>query len=417
MKFLRDLHDKYEPLFHKGGKLEKLYPLYEAQDTLLFTPGHVTKGPSHVRDALDLKRMMVTVVIALLPCILVAMYNTGYQANAALAEGASALGWRGWIMDLLSFGYNEANPLACIFHGALYYFPVLIVTFVVGGHLEVLFAVVRKHEINEGFLVTGMLFPLILPPAIPLWQVALGIAFGVVIGKEVFGGTGMNIFNPALTARAFLFFAYPAQISGDKVWTAVTESNQIDGFSGATALGRLANVAGPAPVDAWRGAIDGMGITWTDAFMGKIPGSMGETSTLACLIGAAILIVMGIGSWRIMLGVVLGSLAITLLFNSMGSETNALLNVPFHWHVVLGGWAFGLVFMATDPVSAPYSNRGRFIYGFLIGVFAILIRVVNPAYPEGMMLAILFMNMFSPLLDWMAKRSNIKRRIARNAAV
>ncbi len=417
MKFLRDLHDKIEPHFHKGGKLEKLYPLYEAQDTLLFTPGHVTKGASHVRDALDLKRMMVTVVIALIPCILVAMYNTGYQANAALAEGASAFGWRGWIMDLLSFGYNEANPLACIFHGALYYFPVLIVTFVVGGNLEVLFAVVRKHEINEGFLVTGMLFPLILPPAIPLWQVALGIAFGVVIGKEIFGGTGMNIFNPALTARAFLFFAYPAQISGDKVWTAVTEANQIDGFSGATALGLLANVAGPAPVDAWRGAIDGMGITWVDAFMGTIPGSMGETSTLACIIGAGILIVMGIGSWRIMLGGVVGSLAITLLFNSMGSETNALLNVPFHWHVVLGGWAFGLVFMATDPVSAPYSNRGRFIYGFFIGVFALLIRVVNPAYPEGMMLAILFMNMFSPLLDWMAKRSNIKRRLARNAAV
>lgn len=417
MKFLRDLHDKIEPHFHKGGKLEKLYPLYEAQDTLLFTPGHVTKGASHVRDALDLKRMMVTVVIALIPCILVAMYNTGYQANAALAEGASAFGWRGWIMDLLNFGYNEANPLACIFHGALYYFPVLIVTFVVGGNLEVLFAVVRKHEINEGFLVTGMLFPLILPPAIPLWQVALGIAFGVVIGKEIFGGTGMNIFNPALTARAFLFFAYPAQISGDKVWTAVTDVNQIDGFSGATALGRLANIAGPAPTDAWRGAIDGMGITWVDAFMGRIPGSMGETSTLACIIGAGILIVMGIGSWRIILGGVVGSLAIALLFNSMGSETNALLNVPFHWHVVLGGWAFGLVFMATDPVSAPYSNRGRFIYGFFIGVFALLIRVVNPAYPEGMMLAILFMNMFSPLLDWMAKRSNIKRRLARNAAV
>lgn len=417
MKFLRDLHDKIEPHFHKGGKLEKLYPLYEAQDTLLFTPGHVTKGASHVRDALDLKRMMVTVVIALIPCILVAMYNTGYQANAALAEGAQLEGWRHWIMGLLNFGYNEANPLACIFHGALYYFPVLIVTFVVGGNLEVLFAVVRKHEINEGFLVTGMLFPLILPPAIPLWQVALGIAFGVIIGKEVFGGTGMNIFNPALTARAFLFFAYPAQISGDKVWTAVTDATHIDGFSGATALGRLANIAGPAPTDAWRGAIDGMGITWVDAFMGRIPGSMGETSTLACIIGAGILIVMGIGSWRIMLGGVVGSLAIALLLNSMGSETNALLNVPFHWHVVLGGWAFGLVFMATDPVSAPYSNRGRFIYGFFIGVFALLIRVVNPAYPEGMMLAILFMNMFSPLLDWMAKRSNIKRRLARNAAV
>jgi Na+-transporting NADH:ubiquinone oxidoreductase subunit B len=239
----------------------------------------------------------------------------------------------------------------------------------------------------------------------------------VIIGKEIFGGTGMNIFNPALTARAFLFFAYPAQISGDKVWTAVTDATHIDGFSGATALGRLANIAGPAPTDAWRGAIDGMGITWVDAFMGTIPGSMGETSTLACIIGAGILIVMGVGSWRIMLGGVVGSLAIALLFNSMGSETNALLNVPFHWHVVLGGWAFGLVFMATDPVSAPYSNRGRFIYGFFIGVFALLIRVVNPAYPEGMMLAILFMNMFSPLLDWMAKRSNIKRRLARNAAV
>lgn len=417
MKFLRELHDKYEPLFHKGGKLEKLYPMYEAHDTLLFTPGQVTRGPSHVRDALDLKRLMVTVVFALLPCILVAMYNTGYQANAALAEGASALGWRGWIMDVLRFGYNEANPLACIFHGALYYFPVLIVTFVVGGHIEVLFAIIRRHEVNEGFLVTGMLFPLILPPTIPLWQVALGIAFGVILGKEVFGGTGMNIFNPALTARAFLFFAYPAQISGDKVWTAVSEANQIDGFSGATALGNLANVPTPAAVDAWRGAIDAMGITWTDAFMGKIPGSMGETSTLACIIGALILIATGIGSWRIMLGCVLGSVAITVVFNSFGSETNALMNVPFHWHMVLGGWAFGLVFMATDPVSAPYTDRGRFIYGFFIGVFAILIRVANPAYPEGMMLAILFMNMFSPLLDWMAKRANIKRRLARNAAV
>lgn len=417
MKFLRELHDKYEPLFHKGGKLEKLYPMYEAHDTLLFTPGQVTRGASHVRDALDLKRMMVTVVFALLPCILVAMYNTGYQANAALAEGASALGWRGWIMDVIRFGYNEANPLACIFHGALYYLPVLIVTFVVGGHIEVLFAIIRRHEVNEGFLVTGMLFPLILPPTIPLWQVALGIAFGVILGKEVFGGTGMNIFNPALTARAFLFFAYPAQISGDKVWTAVSEANQIDGFSGATALGNLANVHTPAAADAWRGAIDAMGITWTDAFMGKIPGSMGETSALACIIGALILIATGIGSWRVMLGCLLGSLAITVVFNSFGSETNALMNVPFHWHMVLGGWAFGLVFMATDPVSAPYTNRGRFIYGFFIGVFAILIRVVNPAYPEGMMLAILFMNMFSPLLDWMAKRANIKRRQARYAAV
>ncbi|MBX3177422.1 MAG: NADH:ubiquinone reductase (Na(+)-transporting) subunit B [Candidatus Hydrogenedentes bacterium] len=417
MKFLRELHDKFEPLFHKGGKLEKLYPMYEAHDTLLFTPGQVTRGASHVRDTLDLKRLMVTVVFALIPCILVAMYNTGYQANIALADGASAESWRGWVMDVLGFGYSATNPLACVFHGALYYLPVLLVTFIVGGHIEVAFAIIRRHEVNEGFLVTGMLFPLILPPTIPLWQVALGISFGVILGKEVFGGTGMNIFNPALMARAFLFFAYPAQISGDKVWTAVTEANQIDGYSGATALGRIAGSLDPSAPDAWRSALDGMGVSWLDAFLGTIPGSMGETSALACLLGAALLILTGIGSWRIMAGGVIGSLAITLLLNAVGSETNALMNVPFHWQVVLGGWAFGLVFMATDPVSAPYTDRGRFIYGIFIGIFAILIRVVNPAYPEGMMLAILFMNMFSPLLDWMAKRSNIKRRLARYAAV
>ena len=416
MKFLREIHDKFEPLFHKGGKLERLYPLYEAHDTLTFTPGEVTRGASHVRDALDLKRMMVTVVVALLPCILVAMYNTGYQANAALAEGMSAEGIRGMIMDISPFGYSAANPLSCLFHGALYYLPVLLVTFIVGGHVEVLFAVIRRHEINEGFLVSGMLFPLILPPTIPLWQVAIGITFGVIIGKEIFGGTGMNIFNPALTARAFLFFAYPAQISGDKVWTAVTTANQADGFSGATALGNIAN-ADASVVGAWKDAIMGLDITWLDAFLGKLPGSMGETSALACLLGAALLIITGIGSWRVMLGVVLGSYLVTLILNGVGSETNALMNVPFHWQMVLGGWAFGLVFMATDPVSAPYTNRGRLIYGFFIGVFAILIRVVNPAYPEGMMLAILFMNMFSPLLDSMAISSNIKRRLARNAAV
>ena len=417
MKFLRELHDKVEPLFHKGGKLERLYPMYEAHDTLLFTPGQVTHGPSHVRDTLDLKRMMVTVVLALIPCILVAMYNTGYQANIALADGASALGWRGWVMDVIGFGYNEINPLACMFHGALYYVPILLVTFIVGGHIEVLFSVIRRHEVNEGFLVTGMLFPLILPPTTPLWQVAIGISFGVILGKEIFGGTGMNIFNPALTARAFLFFAYPAQISGDKVWTAVTEANQADGFSGATALGRIAGVVDPAAPDAWRGALQSMDVTWLDALLGKIPGSMGETSALACLLGAGVLIMTGIGSWRVMAGVVLGSLGMTMILNGVGSETNALMNVPFHWQAVLGGWAFGLVFMATDPVSAPYTDRGRLIYGIFIGIFAILIRVVNPAYPEGMMLAILFMNMFSPILDWMAKRSNIKRRLARYAAV
>jgi len=417
MKFLRELHDKFEPLFHKGGKLERLYPIYEAHDTAMFTPGQVTKGASHVRDALDLKRTMITVVFALIPCILVAMYNTGYQANAALAEGMSAEGLRGWIIDVIGIGYSAANPIACIFHGALYYFPVLIVTFAVGGHVEVLFAIIRKHEVNEGFLVSGMLFPLILPPTIPLWQVAIGITFGVIMAKEIFGGTGMNIFNPALTARAFLFFAYPAQISGDKVWTAVTGANQADGFSGATALGEIAGLKDHSAPDAWKAALDSLDVTWLDAFLGKVPGSMGETSVLACILGAGILIMTGIGSWRVMLGVFMGSYVMTVLLNALGSETNALINMPFHWHMVLGGWAFGLVFMATDPVSAPFTDRGRLIYGFSIGILAILIRIVNPAFPEGMMLAILFMNMFSPLLDWMAKRSNIKRRLARNAAI
>lgn len=414
MKFLRDIQDQQRPLFEKGGKLEKLYPLFEANDTFLFTPGEVTHGPSHVRDAADLKRIMFTVVIALVPCILVAMYNTGYQANAALAEGASALGWRGLLMDTIGFGYNQFNPIACILHGALYYLPVLIVTFAVGGLIEVGGAIIRKHEVNEGFLVTGMLFPLVLPPTIPLWQVAMGIAFGLIIGKEIFGGTGMNILNPALTARAFLFFAYPAQISGDKVWTAVTDANQADGFSGATALGRIAN-ADAGLSNAWQNAIASMDVTWLDAFMGRIPGSMGETSTFACILGAIILLATGVGSWRIMVGCFVGTFAMAGILNGFGSDTNALLNVPWHWHMVLGGWAFGCVFMATDPVSGSYTNTGRLIYGFLIGVLAILIRVVNPAYPEGIMLAILFMNIFAPTIDHMVVAANIRRRLARSA--
>lgn len=416
MKFLREQLDMVHPLFEKGGPLERFYPFYEANDTLMFTPGTVTEGVTHVRDALDLKRMMITVVVALIPCIFMAMWNTGYQANLAMAPGASAEGWRGFLIDLLNVGYNPANPIACIFHGMLYYLPVLIVTFVVGGHIEVLFAIVRKHEVNEGFLVTGMLFPLILPPTIPLWQVAVGITFGVIIGKEIFGGTGMNILNPALTGRAFLFFAYPAQISGDKVWTAISETNQVDGFTGATALGQLAVAEGdfiqaPATV-----ITEDWGFSWLDAFLGNIPGSMGETSVLACLIGAGILLATGIGSWRVMAGVLAGSFGMTLILNLVGSETNALMNLPFHWHVVLGGWAFGLVFMATDPVSSAYTERGKWIYGILIGILAILIRVVNPAYPEGMMLAILFMNVFAPLIDHMAIAANIKRRQERNAA-
>ncbi len=407
MKFLRSIFDSQARHFGKGGKLEFAYPLYEMADTFLYTPGTVTKGASHVRDGLDVKRMMMTVVIALLPCVFMAMYNTGYQAHLAISQGAQPLEtWQTSVAEWLGYGaWDPTDVVACIVHGVLYYLPVLIVTFAVGGGCEALFALVRRHEINEGFLVTGMLFPLVLPPTIPLWQVAIGIAFGVIIGKEIFGGTGMNILNPALTARVFLFFAYPAQISGDQVWIAANTG--VDGLSGATWLAEAA-VSGQAVLAE--------GVEWWDAFLGFVPGSMGETSTAACLFGALVLIVSRVGSWRIMLGVAVGSYAATLLLNAVGSETNLLLNVSFEWHFVLGGWAFGAVFMATDPVSAAHSETGRYIYGFLIGVLAILIRVVNPAYPEGMMLAILFMNLFAALIDHFVVQANVKRRRARYAA-
>lgn len=407
MKFLRSIFDSQARHFGKGGKLEFAYPLYEMADTFLYTPGTVTKGASHVRDGLDVKRMMMTVVIALLPCVFMAMYNTGYQAHLAISQGAQPLEtWQTSVAEWLGYGaWDPTDGVACIVHGMLYYLPVLIVTFAVGGGCEALFALVRRHEINEGFLVTGMLFPLVLPPTIPLWQVAIGIAFGVIIGKEIFGGTGMNILNPALTARVFLFFAYPAQISGDQVWIAADTG--VDGLSGATWLAEAA-VSGQAVLAE--------GVEWWDAFLGIVPGSMGETSTAACLFGALVLIVSRVGSWRIMLGVAVGSYAATLLLNAVGSETNLLLNVSFEWHFVLGGWAFGAVFMATDPVSAAHSETGRYIYGFLIGVLAILIRVVNPAYPEGMMLAILFMNLFAALIDHFVVQANVKRRRARYAA-
>jgi Na+-transporting NADH:ubiquinone oxidoreductase subunit B len=407
MKILRSLFESQAKYFQKGGKFETLFPLFEAADTIAFTPGTVTKGASHVRDGLDLKRMMMTVVIALVPCIYMAMYNTGYQAHLAISNGALPLEtWQTDVARWLGYGaWDPGDVLACVFHGALYYLPVLIVTFAVGGTCEVLFAIVRKHEVNEGFLVTGMLFPLILPPTIPLWQVAIGMAFGTVVGKEIFGGTGMNILNPALTARAFLFFAYPAQISGDQVWSASDTS--VDGVSGATWLAEAA-VRGQAALIE--------GVEWWDAFLGLVPGSMGETSALGCLFGAALLIFTQVGSWRIMLGVVAGSYGATLLLNAVGSETNLLFNVPFYWHVVLGGWAFGAVYMATDPVSASHSNTGKLIYGSMIGVLAILIRVVNPAYPEGMMLAILFMNLFAALIDYYVVKANVKRRRARYAA-
>ena len=405
---MRSLLDSIETHFKKGGKLARFYPLYEALDTFLYTPGKTTKAASHVRDGIDVKRIMITVALSLLPCVGMALYNTGYQSNLAISLGALPLdNWQTTVMQMLGFGgFDPANLLGCIVHGALYYIPVVLVTFIVGGNCEALFAIVRKHEINEGFLVTGMLFPLVLPPTIPLWQVAMGIAFGVIIGKEIFGGTGMNIFNPALMSRAFLFFAYPAQISGNSVWIAADTS--VDGSSGATWLAEAALTGPEALIDT--------NITWMQSFLGLIPGSMGETSTLACLIGAFVLIATGIGSWRIMAAGVIGSLAMVQLLNAVGSTTNLLINVPFEWHIVLGGWAFGLIFMATDPVSASHTNKGRYVYGFLIGVLAILIRVINPAYPEGMMLAILFMNMFAALIDHFVIQSNIKRRKARYEA-
>lgn len=400
---LRKLLESQKARFEPGGPLHRFHPLYEALDSFLYSTPEVTVHAPHVRDALDLKRMMGIVVFSLLPCVLMAMYNTGLQANQAIAAGLTPTGWRAALVTALGFGFHPESIVSCFVHGALYFLPVLIVTFAAGGTCEVIFAIVRKHEVNEGFFVTGFLFPLILPPTIPLWQVALGIVFGVVIGKEIFGGTGMNILNPALLARAFLFFAYPGQISGDAVWVAV------DGFSGPTMLAR-------AMVDGSQGLL-AADASWRDAFLGFIPGSMGETSTLLCLAGAAILIVTRVGSWRTMAGVAIGSLAVSLLMNALsGHVKNPYFDVPFYWHFVLGGWAFGAVFMATDPVSSAQTEGGKWIYGLLIGALAITIRVVNPAYPEGMMLAILFMNVFAPVIDYCFMQANIKRRAARNVA-
>jgi len=403
---LRRLLDQLKPMFDEDGRFHRLHPLYEATETFFYTPGDVTKTASHIRDAMDLKRMMTMVVIALGPCALMAMWNTGYQAHLLMAEAgqATADGWRGAVMNGLGLGYSPDNILSCFVHGALYFLPIYIVTLVAGGFWEVLFAIVRKHEINEGFFVTSLLFPLILPPLIPLWQVALGISFGVVIGKEVFGGTGRNFLNPALTARAFLYFAYPAKISGDAVWVAV------DGVSSATTLGVMAT-ADPAL------GMSAIGdVTWWQAFLGTVSGSMGETSVLACLIGAVIMLAVGIGSWKIMAGVLLGGMGLSTLFWLVGSDTNPMFAMPPWWHLVLGGYAFGLIFMATDPVSAAMTEPGKWIYGILIGVMTILIRVINPAYPEGIMLAILFGNVFAPTIDYYVVQANIKRRLARNAA-
>ncbi|MFK7730042.1 MAG: NADH:ubiquinone reductase (Na(+)-transporting) subunit B [Pseudomonadales bacterium] len=404
MKAIQNFFERIEPNFTKGGKLEVMFPLYEMFDTFFFQPSTVTSSAAHVRDGLDLKRVMITVWLATFPAMFYGMYNLGYQANTAMAAMGitEVANWHGAIISLFA-GYDPNSLWDCFWHGAAYFVPIYVTTFVVGIAWELLFAVKRNHEINEGFFVTSVLFALIVPPSVPLWQVALGISFGVVIGKEVFGGTGKNFLNPALTGRAFLFFSYPAQMSGDTVWTAV------DGFSGATPLSQMAS-----------GGIDsleqpsGEMLTWFDAFSGNMQGSIGEVSSIAILLGAALLLLTRIASWRIMSGVVLGMVATSLLFNAIGSETNPMFAVPPHWHLVVGGFLFGAVFMATDPVSAAMTDTGKWVFGALIGVMVVLIRVVNPAFPEGMMLAILFANLCAPLIDHYVVQANIKRRVARS---
>ena len=403
MTFLRKQLDKVEKHFVKGGKLEKLHPLYDAIDTFLFVPGYKTENGPHVRDSIDLKRSMIFVVIALLPCLLFGIYNTGYQSN-------------------LLYDPHNVTFLNNLWVGLITVLPIVIVVYSVGGICEAIFSVVRKHEINEGFLVTGMLIPLTLPPDIPLWMAGVATAFGIIIGKEIFGGTGFNIFNPALTARAFLFFAYPAHMSGDNAWVAKPAgyypAGNVDAYiTQATPLGDLANAE--YVKDTVQNVPSIIEYSWWDMFVGFVPGSIGETSAICILIGALFLIVTGIGSWRTMFGCVFGMLFMTLILNyivgPLFAKENLFLFVGPHWHLVIGSFAFGTVFMATDPVSSAHTERGRYYYGFLIGVMGILIRVLNPAYPEGMMLAILFANAFAPLIDYYVVKGNIKRRELRSA--
>ena len=402
MKFLRDLLDKQKPLFEKGGKLEKFYYAFEAGETFMFSPKHTTgiKG-AQVRDAIDLKRMMITVVIAMIPCLLFGMYNTGHQH--LLATGGTAGLWE-------NFGEKLGT-------GAFLVLPIVLVAYAAGGIVEAIFAIVRKHPINEGFLVTGMLIPLVVPATTPLWQVALATAFAVVIAKEVFGGTGMNVLNVAMTARAFLYFAYPAQISGDQVWTYLGDKMPVDGFSGATALSVVYN----AGVDGTQTAVEalashntvlGSGLfEFTNLFIGWIPGSIGETSTLMALVGALILIATGVASWKIIFSGFAGAYIMGFVMNLFAVNEYMALPPQYHW--VMGGLAFGIVFMATDPVSAAQTETGKWIYGLLIGMLTVIIRVTNPAYPEGIMLAVLFMNVFAPLIDYYVVKANKTRRLQR----
>ncbi len=391
MKFLRKKVDKIKPHFEEGGKFYFLHSVFDGFETFLYVPNHVTKKGAHIRDAIDMKRTMIIVVLALFPAILMGIYNTGLQHFIATGQA------------------QEFWPM--IVYGLIKVLPLIVVSYVVGLGIEFVFAQIRKHEINEGFLVTGMLIPLIVPADIPLWMLALAVAFSVIIGKEVFGGTGMNILNPALTARAFLFFAYPSWMSGDKIWVSGMMKGEgiVDGYSGATLLSQSAAGA--------QSFVDGLGekVTQMDMFIGTIPGSVGETSVAAILIGAIILLFTGIGSWRIMLSTLLGGVVMGLILNAFA--VNSAMEVAWFEQLMIGGFAFGMVFMATDPVTATQTNRGKYIYGFLIGFLAILIRVLNPAYPEGMMLAILLMNVFAPLIDHMVVQRNIKKRLKRSVTV
>ena len=396
MKFIKNIFDKNKPLFDKGGKFEKLMPLFETFETLFFVPAEVTpfKG-TQIKDAIDLKRMMMTVIIAMVPCLLFGIWNVGYQHTLATGE-------------TLSF-------IQQIWLGIVVVLPIIVVSYAAGLTVEFIFGIKKGHALNEGFLVSGMLIPLVVPPTIPLWQVALATVFAVLIGKEVFGGTGMNILNVALTARAFLYFAYPSQISGD-VWTYLGDKTPIDGYTGGTslAIANEASVAGNNVVEALASSntvVSADFFSFNNLFFGFIPGSIGETSALMALIGALILIATGVGSWKIIVGVFGGAYATGLLFNAIGA--NEYMMMPAHYHLVIGGIAFGAVFMATDPVTATQTERGKWIYGILIGVLTVLIRVFNPAYPEGIMLAILFMNVFAPLIDFYIVKANKQRRIQR----
>ena len=401
--WLRSINESIKPKFMHGGAQAKWFPIYDAIENFIFSSTNKTTNPIHVRDSIDIQRIMVIVWLAAFPAMFFGMYNIGNQTldYLTLVGSTNTNDWHHVLINLV--GYSNDSFITKMWIGAVYFVPIYAVTFAVGILWEILFAVVRKHEINEGLFVSSILFALSCPPDLPLWQAAMGITFGIVIGKEVFGGTGKNFLNPALTGRAFLYFAYPSQLSGDKVWIAGLSDTGItpEGFSGATPLGYAAE-------DGLQGLSDNF--SWFDALIGNIPGSVGETSVIAIGISAAILLATGVASYRIILGTFIGMIVMSSILNIVGSDTNPMFQVPWYWHFVIGSFAFGLVFMATEPVSGSGTNAGRWIYGALIGVTVVLIRVVNPAFPEGMMLAILFANLFAPVIDHMVVSNNIAKR-------